>query len=118
VEQCPLGVGCSFAALEWDRDLRHELKLTKPELAPMQRLSTCRLVGKELERVLDGIGIRTWSSVDFDDISLKPATWTGLAENSEKDLALTRGVRLSHKSLRRISAESAFFANAQLKVSK
>jgi len=110
-----LGFTCSFMVLEWDRNLRYNVdKDGYAILAEGQRLSAWRLVGMQLERALDRIGIRTFSSLDFEDISVKPATWTGLAQNSETELGLTRGARLTHGSLRKVKAYRTFFCNSSL----
>lgn len=108
-----LAFTCSFVLLEWDRYLRYDVNvLGRVSLADGSHLSPWKILGEQLEEALDRIHIRTWVSIDQEDISIKPTTWTGLAQNSETELALAKGARLTDKSFRRIHAEGTFFGKS------
>lgn len=55
-------------------------------------------------------GLHSFYSVDSGDIAGKPASWTGVPEDSEKELALVPGARLEERRLRRLHAINAFLA--------
>lgn len=61
---------------------------------------------------LHAIKIQTEPSVDNEDISTRPATWTGLSNTSNPEIAATRGMRFSNMRLRRLHASNAFFVKS------
>ncbi len=54
--------------------------------------------------------VRPSCLVDSGDVAGKPANWTGVAKESERELALVPGARLEERRLRHLHAFNTFFA--------
>jgi len=71
-------------------------------------------IGDKILATLQILGVQGSPNVDGQDVSTKPSSWTGLDRNRGVELALSRGIVLSHKQLRAIHGKKAFFAHADL----
>jgi uncharacterized protein YjbI with pentapeptide repeats len=101
----------SVALLTWDRGVRFNY-FRDPEGLSLDH--PWQLAGMVLDVLFNQIGIKTWAQISYEDICVKPSTWTGLARNSETELALTKGVQLSYRSLHRLYGWYASFCKAKM----
>ena len=65
-------------------------------------------------RLFHLIGYAPYLDLSEQDVSTKPANWTGQAEKEEEEMALVKKARLRGKDLRYAYAPLAFFAKADL----
>jgi uncharacterized protein YjbI with pentapeptide repeats len=56
--------------------------------------------------------IQTEANVDNEEVSTRPATWTGMPTNLNSEIALTRGARFVGAPMRRLHAHNAFFVKS------
>jgi uncharacterized protein YjbI with pentapeptide repeats len=104
---CGVGVGFYFVSLIAIEDIPPDRKRFVIDRLVPETYSSTNLV----PRILRTVGFRTYLYLVEEDLSIKPANWTG----SEEQYRMVKGANLDGANMQYANAASSFLANATLR---